>query len=101
LERASRLRPKDPTAMFGLAGAKMSLGQTEEARELLEQVVSAVPDFTEAHVLLATTYYRLKRTEDGDRHRAIADRLRLERQEREPRPADPTLGPPSPGGRER
>ncbi len=77
--RAVQLRPQDVVARFGLAGALLSLGELEESRQLLESVVGEVPDYSEAHVLLATCYYRLKRTADGDRHRAIAERLREKR----------------------
>ena len=76
LRRAHALRPQDATARLGLAGALLSQGETEESRKLLEGVIAEVPDYTEAHVMLATCYYRLKRTADGDRHKAIAERLR-------------------------
>jgi len=80
--RAVQLRPHDAIARFGLGGALLSLGELEESRKLLSAVVTEMPDYAEAHVLLATCYYRLKRTHDGDRHRAIAERLREKRQER-------------------
>jgi tetratricopeptide (TPR) repeat protein len=86
LRRAVQLRPLDPAARFGLGAAMLSQGQLEEARQLLEGVVGDVPDYTEAHVMLATCYYRLKRSEDAERHRAIADRLRAQEQERQRRP---------------
>jgi len=38
----------------------------------------------EAHVTLATIYYRLKRKADGERERAIVQRLNAERQAVEP-----------------
>jgi tetratricopeptide (TPR) repeat protein len=85
LRRAHELRPQDLTARLGLAGALLSLGELDESRRQLEGVVAEAPDYTEAHVLLATCYYRLKRTEDGDRHKAIADRLRQAEQERQPK----------------
>jgi tetratricopeptide (TPR) repeat protein len=78
--RAVQLRPHDVIARFGLGGALLSLGELEESRQLLAAVVEEVPDYAEAHVLMATCYYRLKRTADGDRHRAIAERLRAQRQ---------------------
>jgi tetratricopeptide (TPR) repeat protein len=88
LNRAMRLRPHDPAARFAAAGALLATGKVEEARALLEQVVLDLPNYTEAHVLLATSYYRLQRTADGDRHRAIAERLRVEEQARQPKPGD-------------
>ena len=63
-----------------------------------------VPNYEEAHVMLATCYFRLKQKEDGDRHSAIADRLRAERQERQAKPpAESTSQPavPSPPSSER
>lgn len=86
LRRALQLRPQDPAARFGLGAALLSQGQLEEARQLLEAAVADVPDYTEAHVMLATCYYRLKRSEDAERHRAIADRLRAQEQDRQRRP---------------
>ena len=85
LRRAVQLRPQDVTARFGLAGALMSLGNLDDSRTMLEQVVAEAPDYTAAHVLLGTCYYRLNRKEDGDREKAIADRLRQKEQERQPR----------------
>ncbi len=38
------------------------------------------PQFVEAHVSLATVYYRLKRKEDGDRERATVLKLNAESQ---------------------
>ncbi len=83
--RAVDLRPQDATARFGLGAALLSLGALEDSRVLLEKVVVDSPDYTEAHVMLATCYYRLKRKDDGDRERAIAERLRQKEQERQPR----------------
>ena len=85
LRRAHELRPQEVTARLGLAGALLSQGNLDESRSLLEGVIAEVPDYTEAHVLLATCYYRLKRTEDGDKHKAIAERLRQKEQERQPK----------------
>jgi cytochrome c-type biogenesis protein CcmH/NrfG len=52
----------------------------EEAAKLLEQVVAAKPNHTRAHVLLAQTYFHLKRTADGNREREIVQRLNKEEQ---------------------
>ena len=59
-------------------------GKLDESRQILEALVKESPQFTEAHVSLATVYYRLKRKEDGDRERAIVQRLNAEAQAREP-----------------
>ena len=34
----------------------------------------------EAHISLATTYYRLKRKEDGDREKALVQKLTAQRE---------------------
>ena len=50
------------------------------------------PDYMQAHVLLATVYYREKKKDLGDEQKDIANRLRAERQSREPGASD-SLGP--------
>ena len=50
-------------------------GKDDSARRQLEQIVKEAPEFTSAHVALATVYYRLKRKADGDRERAIVQKL--------------------------
>jgi hypothetical protein len=42
--------------------------------------VKESPNFTAAHVSLATVYFRLQRREDGDRERAIVRKLNAEAQ---------------------
>jgi tetratricopeptide (TPR) repeat protein len=81
---AASVRPGDPAALYQVGALELQLGRTEEAREVLEQVAEKAPEFAEAHVSLATVYYRLKRKEDGDRHRAIAEKLSEKAQEQQP-----------------
>ena len=72
LARALQVRPGDPGALYQRASIHVQQGQTEQARLELEQLVRDFPSFAEAHATLATVYYRLKRTADGDRERALA-----------------------------
>jgi tetratricopeptide (TPR) repeat protein len=72
LGRALQVRPGDPGALFQRASIHLQQGQTEKSRLELEQLVRDFPSFVEAHATLATVYYRLKRTADGDRERALA-----------------------------
>ena len=65
---------------YQIATVKLAIGQLEEARGDLESLVAESPRFTEAHVSLATAYYREKRKADGDRERAIVEKLYAERQ---------------------
>jgi Tfp pilus assembly protein PilF len=83
-ERALRSRPGDPGARFQIASVHFARGNIERARGELEQLVKDSPQFPEAHVTLATIYYRLKRKADGDRERAIVQKLNAERQANEP-----------------
>ena len=71
----------------------MSRGETERALPLLEAIVKEAPKFLEAHVTLATVYYRLKRREDGDRERAIVDRLNKAIQAKQPGAVAPNAPP--------
>lgn len=77
---ALEVRPGDMGVRYQIASVELSTGQVEQARADLESIVKESPEFTEAHVSLATTYYREKRKEDGDRERAIVERLTAERQ---------------------
>ena len=53
-----------------------------------------VPDYRQAHVLLATVYYRLKKTDLAEHERAIIEQLKEKEQAQEPG-AQPNLGPAS------
>jgi tetratricopeptide (TPR) repeat protein len=83
-ERALGVRPGDPGVRYQIVTIYVSRGETDKALPLLEAIVKEAPEFLEAHVTLATVYYRLKRREDGDRERAIVDRLNKEIQAKQP-----------------
>jgi tetratricopeptide (TPR) repeat protein len=84
LERALSVRPGDAGARYQIAIAHLALGKIDVARVELEQLIHENPQFPEAHVSLATIYYRMKRKADGDRERAIVRKLEAERQARHP-----------------
>jgi tetratricopeptide (TPR) repeat protein len=88
LKRAGRLRPQDPAVLYMLGSLHLAAGRPEDAQKALATVTERVPTYRQAHVLLATAYYRLKNKEAGDRHRDIAEKLRTEEQAREPGPVD-------------
>jgi tetratricopeptide (TPR) repeat protein len=72
------VRPGELATRYQIASLKLAARDTEGALTILEELVKEAPTFLEAHVSLATAYYRLKRREDGDRERAIVDRLTKE-----------------------
>jgi tetratricopeptide (TPR) repeat protein len=88
LKRAGRLRPQDPAVLYMLGSLHLAAGRPEDAQKALATVTERVPTYRQAHVLLATAYYRLKNKAEGDRHRDLAEKLRAEEQAREPGPVD-------------
>lgn len=85
LDRALRLRPGDLGVRYQQATILIAENKTEPARLVLESILKEAPKFVEAHVSLATVYYRLKRKADGDRERAIVQQLNAEAQEKQPK----------------
>ncbi|MBL8233601.1 MAG: tetratricopeptide repeat protein [Bryobacterales bacterium] len=83
LKQAARVRPHDISLRYQLGSLELSKGNVARAAELLESVVRDSPRFLEGHITLATAYYRLKRKADGDRERAIVEKLNAEAQARE------------------
>jgi tetratricopeptide (TPR) repeat protein len=91
-QRALTVRPGSATALYQVGSLHLVLGEIPEAEKTLEAVVASEPKFVEAHVSLATVYYRLKRKEDGDKERAIVKDLNREIQATQPG-AKEDLGP--------
>ncbi|HXM44930.1 MAG TPA: tetratricopeptide repeat protein [Bryobacteraceae bacterium] len=78
LARALRVRPGDPGALYQVGATYLAAGDMDRACATLEEVVKQSPQFLEAHVSLAQVYYRLKRKADGDRERALVQKLKAE-----------------------
>jgi tetratricopeptide (TPR) repeat protein len=83
-ERALGVRPGHQAVRYQLSTLDLQAGNTEAARVKLEQLTKEVPQFVEAHVSLATVYYRLHRKQEGDRERDIVLKLNAEKQAAEP-----------------
>ncbi len=83
-QRALLVRPGEPNARFYIESVRVGQGNVQAALPELEKLVQDAPDFVEAHVMLATVYYRLKRKADGDREQAIVNKLNAERQAKQP-----------------
>jgi tetratricopeptide (TPR) repeat protein len=91
LKRALDLRPGETYILYQLALLSQAKGATDEAVKLLEQVVGALPEFTQAHVLLARLYFKLKRLPEAERERAVIDQLNARQQKNQPtNGAEPT-----------
>jgi len=80
LQRAARLRPKDPDVLYGFARIQLGKDELAAAQKTLEELTASAPEFEGGHVLLATVYYRSGRREDGDRERAIVEKLKAARE---------------------
>jgi tetratricopeptide (TPR) repeat protein len=83
-EHALKIRPGDIGVRYQMAATELAMGQVEDARRDLEAMLKESPNFTEAHVTLATAYYRERRKADGDRERAIVSKLNAQKQAGEP-----------------
>ena len=90
--RALAAKPGAVEVRYQVGALQLAMGDAAGALATLRAVVEEEPSFVEAHVSLATVYYRLRRKADGDRHRRIAQDLSREIQSREPG-ARPGLGP--------
>jgi tetratricopeptide (TPR) repeat protein len=82
LARALQAKPKHPGALFLQGQLWFQTGETEKARQNLEQVVAARPGFRAAHVLLARAYGKLNRPEEMRRTQAVIAKLTQEEQAR-------------------
>ena len=80
LDKAHALRPDDAAIDFQLARLARAEGDYEHALQLLETVIAVQPKSAPAHVLLAETYLKLKRTNEAKREREIANQLNAEQQ---------------------
>jgi tetratricopeptide (TPR) repeat protein len=82
LKRALGVRPGDLPTRFQMASIALGRQETTAATALLEAIVEEAPAFLEAHVALATAYYRQQRKPEGDRERAVVERLTEEKEAR-------------------
>lgn len=77
-KRALELNPSSPLARYELARVQRSKGDIEDAVRNFEQVIAAEPDWLRPHIELAALYYKLSRGEDGQRERAIVDKMYMQ-----------------------
>lgn len=77
-KRALAIKPDDPMAQEQLALCYERERQLEQAEQLLQKAVKINPGFQQAHVALARVYYKLHKTADGDREKAMASSLQAD-----------------------
>lgn len=82
LQAALRQRPDSSALLYMIAQVYRADGDNEKAAGVLERVVAQRPDFIPARVLLATTYSRLKRSEDYAREQRVIQELTQAEQQR-------------------
>jgi len=78
LARALQVRPDDPAVRYQIAMGQIGVGNLEQAKKSLEALIKDSPSFLDAHVSLARLYYRLHMKQEGDRERALVDKLTAE-----------------------
>jgi tetratricopeptide (TPR) repeat protein len=84
LDRATRLKPSNPTAGYEMAMWDSTSGQYAEAARILEALVKSNPDWLQPHIELANVYYRLHRPADGAKEREIVAKLNAQQQREGP-----------------
>ena len=94
--RPSRCGPGTPACATRSPWSRSPTSDLEAARATLEALVKDEPRFTEAHVSLATVYYRLGRRADGQRHQAIVQQLKRDEKAREDAEKARQQGAPAP-----
>jgi tetratricopeptide (TPR) repeat protein len=80
LTRALGVRPGDLATRYQIASIALARQDVINATAMLEAIVKEAPTFVEAHVALATAYYRQQRKADGDRERAIVEQLNRQKE---------------------
>jgi len=75
LRRALELRPDSNLARYEVARLERTEGKLEAAVADFEKVVQSDPRWPQPHIELSALYFRLNRPQDGERERAIFDKI--------------------------
>ena len=90
VKRSLEIEPSSVLARYELGRIQRGQQAFEAAVKTLEAVVRDDPEWLPPHVELVALYYRLNRTQDGEREKQIVDRLRAQEQQRpQPRVLSP------------
>jgi tetratricopeptide (TPR) repeat protein len=77
-KRALELMPTSPLARYQYARVERSRNDIAGAVRDFEKVIAQEPEWLRPHIELAALYYKLQRPEDGQKERAIVDRLYMQ-----------------------
>jgi len=75
LKRALELRPDSNMARYEMARLERTEGKLEAAAMDFEQVIRNDPAWAQPHIELSALYFRMNRQQDGEKERAIFDKL--------------------------
>lgn len=75
LERALQLRPDAPMARYEMARLERAEGKLDDAIRDFEKVTRDDPAWAQPHLELSALYYRANRQADGDKERALYEKL--------------------------
>jgi tetratricopeptide (TPR) repeat protein len=82
LDKANQIRPGDTSVAYEYAVMAMGDKDYPKAAALLEGILEKQPGYLDAHILLAEVYFRMHRTQDGNREKALIDAMRRAEQAR-------------------
>jgi Flp pilus assembly protein TadD len=89
MAKASQLRPDDPAVDYEYAVYAVKMKDFTKAQALLERVLTAHPNYTDAHVLLAEVFFKVHRLAEAEREKAIVFQLEKAEQARQKSSTDP------------
>lgn len=82
LEHALKQNPEDKLALYQMAKLERTAGNIERAAAHLEHVIRIDAAWPQPHIELSALYFRLNRPGDGERERAVYDKLSGEKHDR-------------------
>lgn len=82
LAKAETLRPGNASVAYEYAVLAMQANDYAKAESLLLGIVQQLPDYVDAHVLLAEVYFHMHRSADGMREKALVDAINSAEQAR-------------------
>ncbi len=82
LDKANELQPGDAAVAYEFAVLAMQHHHYAKAESILRGILQKLPSYTDAHVLLAEVYFRLHKTQEGLREKAIVAALKQAQHDR-------------------